>query len=502
MHRRLRALRDLAIGTLKWCLSYGDVARWKPWKETMTTAGIILLCRGDRSGERTGGPFCDYLVDIRAIAARRTQKFKIGKISSRRFSGPTDALLVSVQAIFPTETSHAGVRLSTDTGPRPSASGFPSSMTRVIPPSDSSNPFAPPGQSAADLWLERSNLDGFVLSGVGYGILATIAFNTLALFVRPKPGRSRERGLIIYVLLTFALATVAFATNAKFNEMQYVDDRGIPGGPNAFGALYYNSFYNMFAFIATDVSRARHVLRAPRRLALPHCFALLGRPERAIRDLLLVALDRAQHDRHMWHYLADLRAGRRIQVAMGEEHAYARRYVGIAAMLIESAALYAIWSLMFLICYARNTPLQNILLSSLGQVQARLQTFIQLILSHNPEQGIAPLLILFRVAQGSAWTQDTGNVNASSGPLTFHQSPNINVSGIGTRSARSFQLGNLSHAAAASSAERGDCESMYCGRPSFTLDDSHEHHDGDKMGSVYGPATIEQAESERTCYNR
>jgi hypothetical protein len=45
------------------------------------------------------------------------------------------------------------------------------------------------------------------------------------------------------------------------------------------------------------------------------------------------------------------------------------QYVSIVAMLIESAALYAVWSTVFLICYARNTPFQNILLPPLGQVQ-------------------------------------------------------------------------------------------------------------------------------------
>ncbi|KAJ6533374.1 hypothetical protein DFH09DRAFT_932689, partial [Mycena vulgaris] len=73
------------------------------------------------------------------------------------------------------------------------------------------------------------------------------------------------------------------------------------------------------------------------------------------------------------------------------------QYVLIVAMLIEFAALYAVWSTVFLICYARNTPFQNILLPPLGQVQ-----------------GIAPALILLRVAQGRAWSQKAANVTISS----------------------------------------------------------------------------------------
>ena len=31
------------------------------------------------------------------------------------------------------------------------------------------NPYAPPGETASDLWLEKSNLIGAVLGGVAYG---------------------------------------------------------------------------------------------------------------------------------------------------------------------------------------------------------------------------------------------------------------------------------------------------------------------------------------------
>lgn len=58
----------------------------------------------------------------------------------------------------------------------------------------------------------------------------------------------------------------------------------------------------------------------------------------------------------------------RIRKTLGSQHSV--QYISITAMLIESAALYAVWGMTFLICYARNTPFQNILLPPLGQVQA------------------------------------------------------------------------------------------------------------------------------------
>ncbi|KAK7437718.1 hypothetical protein VKT23_018434 [Stygiomarasmius scandens] len=54
--------------------------------------------------------------------------------------------------------------------------------------------------------------------------------------------------------------------------------------------------------------------------------------------------------------------------------------MSVVSILIESAALYSIWALVFLIAYARGSGVQDILFPPLGQVQ-----------------GIAPLLIIARV---------------------------------------------------------------------------------------------------------
>ncbi|KZV78030.1 hypothetical protein EXIGLDRAFT_692990 [Exidia glandulosa HHB12029] len=55
-------------------------------------------------------------------------------------------------------------------------------------------------------------------------------------------------------------------------------------------------------------------------------------------------------------------------------------------MLVESAALYSAFSLIFIVAYGRNSPVQNLFLPPLAQIQC-----------------IAPLLILLRVAYGRAY---------------------------------------------------------------------------------------------------
>lgn len=46
-------------------------------------------------------------------------------------------------------------------------------------------------------------------------------------------------------------------------------------------------------------------------------------------------------------------------------------YLTVVSMLVESAALYSGWALVFLITYARGSAIQNILLPPLGQIQVR-----------------------------------------------------------------------------------------------------------------------------------
>lgn len=55
---------------------------------------------------------------------------------------------------------------------------------------------------------------------------------------------------------------------------------------------------------------------------------------------------------------------------LGEKHT--AMYTGLAAMFVESAALYGITGLVYLICYARNSYVQNLVLGVLSQTEVRL----------------------------------------------------------------------------------------------------------------------------------
>ncbi|KAJ7662324.1 hypothetical protein B0H17DRAFT_953220 [Mycena rosella] len=281
-----------------------------------------------------------------------------------------------------------------------------------------SESFAPPGETAADLWLERSNFDGNLITGVGYGVLFTITIQTLVLFLK-LPREKVPWGLVAYVSFMFALATLGMAGNAKFTQMVFVDDRDFPGGPNAFTGAFYSTPVNMMALAAYIVMNWMASALVLWRftmfwgsnfwLSFVPVLMFLGSVASSIVFLLTISLPTdttlvalgLQFGIAYWSLSLGLNVILSLSIAtrilmirrsmlrlIGPAHS--TQYVSIVAMLVESAAIYAVWGVFFLICFARNTPLQNILVGMLGQVQ-----------------GIAPVLIVFRVAQGQAWSQHT-----------------------------------------------------------------------------------------------
>ncbi|KAF9008614.1 hypothetical protein BDZ89DRAFT_965115 [Hymenopellis radicata] len=299
--------------------------------------------------------------------------------------------------------------------------------------------FAPPGESAADLWVEQSNLNGVILSGVAYGVLFAISFQALLLFLKPTMGKPIQWSWVAYISLMFTLATLGFAGNVKFNQLTYIDQRNIPGGPNAYTAQYYSIWVNMMSFgsyvVMSWVADALVLWRFSliwnynyRLCIFPVCIWLATI---SMSIALLVAMTRPGAD--FWSenavnfgiaywslsislniILTCMIVSRILYFRQRSRNLLGQRsemYTSVVAMLIESSSLYSIWGLVFVIAYARGSPFQNLVLPPLGQVQ-----------------GIAPILILFRVAQGRAWSNKTAQT-ISWGPSTAYGSQSTQSAG-------------------------------------------------------------------------
>ncbi|EPQ52515.1 hypothetical protein GLOTRDRAFT_140238 [Gloeophyllum trabeum ATCC 11539] len=270
-----------------------------------------------------------------------------------------------------------------------------------------------------DLWLERSRLNGMLLGAISYGILVTLTLQcTDILWNTQRQGRekrSEQRFILLgYVLVTFVLATIGFAGNAKYTQTIWIDRRNAPGGPAALIQLELNDKINVMALACYYVMEW-----FMDGLLLHRCCTIWGWRWYivAVMSVLffgdivasIIVLERSGQGAVFYSnniqlaYLSIsvslniiytiLVVGRliamrnQIKHVLGEEHS--RTYTSIAAMIVESASMYTVLGILFIAAFAKGSDLSNLIFLSISHVQ-----------------GIAQLLIIRRVATGRAYSHD------------------------------------------------------------------------------------------------
>ncbi|TDL29699.1 hypothetical protein BD410DRAFT_833964 [Rickenella mellea] len=288
--------------------------------------------------------------------------------------------------------------------------------------SSNSTSYAPPGEDSSDLWLERSNFSGAFLGGVAYGIHVAVFSATLYFMTRKSSGQSKP--LLVFVCALFTLGTITIACNTKFSEQMWIDDRNIPGGPIAWLETHYsdpvntlgNAAYIFANFLADGVllSRLWVVWHYNYFIMVIPVLAYLGSTGYFFEAMsILTIFQSAQPGASLWTHTTVsfavpywslslslnlvvtllittrlLMMRSKVIEVLGPEHS--KTYTSVAAMMIESAAPYSVTGLIFIICYARNSFVQNLVLPVLGQIMC-----------------ISPELIILRVSLGRAWSRDT-----------------------------------------------------------------------------------------------
>jgi len=280
--------------------------------------------------------------------------------------------------------------------------------------------WAPANETESDLIAERLNLNGNILGGVGYGVHATLYFICLNLLLAQRRKHPKVSWtMIAYITLNFILGSIGNAANIKFNEMVFIDDRDFPGGPNAYFTAENSVTINVLAYAVYIVNTwTQDGLLLYRFFVIFECnyFLLIIPFCLYIVSIVMSCLLLAQIELPSVGFFASsstnfaltywsisiattllltvLIVGRllvmryRLRKVLSTEGN--SPYTSLSSMLIESAFLYAVTALIFIITFAKNDPVQNLVLPVLGQVQS-----------------ISPLLITLRIAQGRAWTRDT-----------------------------------------------------------------------------------------------
>lgn len=89
---------------------------------------------------------------------------------------------------------------------------------------------------------------------------------------------------------------------------------------------------------------------------------------------------------------------------MGRQHT--TTYSNIIAILVESAALYSVFAILFIVPFGLGNPVGNIFLQVVNQVQvgSYFSTATLMLIIYKT---VSSLLIIFRVARGTAWSGNT-----------------------------------------------------------------------------------------------
>ncbi|KAI6041473.1 hypothetical protein EDC04DRAFT_3109721 [Pisolithus marmoratus] len=284
-----------------------------------------------------------------------------------------------------------------------------------------------PDESASQLFAEATWLQGAIVTSVFYGVTLTLAFMCVrSLWSRiysRSSGYKRDIFFLGYVIFVFACASVYQVANAQITQLGFIDRRNYPGGPAAFEesnaslsinltfvlmdwcadllmiwrciVVYRDTRFRIFItlfgiliFLASLVTGLFWliIISVPAQSGSPWMSYSLLFPYLSVSLASTVFISLLTVLRFMYHR-------HRVSNVLGQAHGSV--YLNFATMIVESAAIYAICAVLYLVPYAIGSPLANAFLQILGM-----------------SQGVAPLLIIYRVSEGKAWT-NTGSQNTS-----------------------------------------------------------------------------------------
>ncbi|KAF8507405.1 hypothetical protein JB92DRAFT_2735378 [Gautieria morchelliformis] len=282
-----------------------------------------------------------------------------------------------------------------------------------------------PDESQAVRFSERTWLQGAFIAAVAYGMEVILYSMSSYWLCKARNTRNSKKntGLIIYTTIMFVLGTLYIAALLQFTQDSFVDGRNIPGGPSAYETIMFsvpidmlgNVTMVMLSWMCDIINVWRCVViysgsDVPIWIVCAIPFLLyVGSVVLGICFLKQVGAT----SQSPWsatginftipYYSMSLALNilvtilivvrlllfrRRINKLLGKSHG--AHYASLAAMIVESAAMYSSFALLFLVPFALHSPISQIFIQSLP-----------------PVQNVSTFLIIFRIAQGKGWSQDT-----------------------------------------------------------------------------------------------
>ncbi|KAK7027979.1 hypothetical protein VNI00_015065 [Paramarasmius palmivorus] len=277
--------------------------------------------------------------------------------------------------------------------------------------------------SASTLVFERYWYLGIVFKSIIYGLVLYISFNTIHLLYHdPSPSRSQlnRRVLIAYVVVIVVLMTISIVANALLGQNMWIENRDHPGGPYGYYTATAADWINvagtasvMFGNFIGDallLYRCYIIWNSNLYIVVLPFLIFLGSTALSIVSLVHSALPGADFfGRNSvdfaipWIALTcglnilltglitcRILGARRELNRITNSQELSQVYTGVIAILVESALPFSILGI--------------VLAALLGAGNRVYTLFVNLWGSY---VGLAPLLIIHRVALGKAWSKET-----------------------------------------------------------------------------------------------
>ncbi|KAJ7762034.1 hypothetical protein DFH07DRAFT_815045 [Mycena maculata] len=302
--------------------------------------------------------------------------------------------------------------------------------------------YGPVNETATNIEYERTFVAGDVQSGVGYGIQLALYYTCARFLWRRRKHGLQPKLLLAYITCMLLIESLFVIVQARTVQFIYIDNRNYPGGPWAFflatqtaaiNVIFYATLF-LLTFLADLLVlwRCWVIWSASGRQNL--AWAAIAFPGLVILASFVMGtlwtLESSQPNLSMYsaepvsfgtaYYALSLGANIIITLLIiGRLVSYRRtlleslppdlahHYISLATVIVESAALYSVFSLLFLITYAINNPTNQTWLGAASD-----------------SQQIASLLIIYRLAEGSAWQKDT-LTNPMTESIRFKTMPNL-----------------------------------------------------------------------------
>ncbi|TRM69184.1 hypothetical protein BD626DRAFT_544008 [Schizophyllum amplum] len=275
-----------------------------------------------------------------------------------------------------------------------------------------------PKEDALTLFSERAWLQGAFLATVAYG-MQVVLFASAAYLLYKRKNDIRNVALLVYICVIFGLGTLYMGGLLKFTQLCFIDQREYPGGPSAYEDDMFSIPVDMLANVTLVICNWLCDI-----INVWRCFVIYNGSQYPVWIFLTIPIlmyitsfalgilwlkqvgtvDQSPWDSSGINYTIPyysmslalnilvtllivtrlLLYRHRVRTALGVTHG--THYTSLAAMVVESAAIYSVYSLLFLVPFAMGHPLAQLFLQGLS-----------------PVQNVTTFLIIFRVASGKGW---------------------------------------------------------------------------------------------------